>query len=184
VTTADVSGGRGRRRRYYSNSYENNPSMLHGYWNKFIGAITGNRRRRRHGDRELQRARTIRRAVRAAQGQDGRSYGNINKLHKYRHRDRRHDHRHGGNGTNVVVADVSGYQGGPPWFHDTHRTAHPYNGLQHVILGYLTGNKQRRDRGRAIMAAVEEERRRQRQRRMDDLHSIGRKHRARVGRWV
>ncbi|KAF8524595.1 hypothetical protein BU17DRAFT_84632 [Hysterangium stoloniferum] len=186
VTTADVAGGHGRRRdrrRYYSRSYENKPSILHGYWNKFIGALTGNRRRRRHGDREIHRARNIRRAIRTAQRvRNGRSYGDMNKLHKHRHR-RPHQDGHGG-GVNVLVANLSGHHGRTPWFHDPHRTAHPHSGLQHIILGYLTGNRKRRDKGRAIMAAVAEERRRQRQLRRDDMSAIGRQHRTRVGRWV
>lgn len=171
------------RRRYYSKDYQQNPSVLHGMWNKFIGAITGNSRRKRHGEREIRHAKRIREALRIAKNLETKDvadpqYGGYsgNKLRKSQRRTfggGQHHHHHGHQDPVFVSADPAYDSGGPPWMHHHNRTPSPMQGVHHVILGWLTGNKQRRRIGKAMMLAAEEDRRRERESRRNEMREVG-----------
>lgn len=175
---------RGDRPRYYSRDYQQNPSVLHGMWNKFLGTLTGNARRKRHGEREIRHAKRIREALRiakrleaqdaAADGHYGHGYGG-NKLRKSQRRMTYGNGRHHHQDPIFVSANPVFGSGGPPWMHHYGRTPSPMQGFHQVVLGWLTGNKQRRRIGKAMMMAAEEDRRRERERRKDEMRDMGRR---------
>lgn len=151
---------------------------MHGLWNKFIGTITGNRRRWRHGDREMRKARDKREALRVARRvQRVRDGGHLSKLQKFR--ERRSRRRHNRDDPIVISQDTGTSRRRTPWMHHKHRTLPPYHGMHHSIMGFFTGRKDRRAMGQAMAAAAEEERRRERRRRNEELRDMGRRYRER-----
>ncbi|KIJ57098.1 hypothetical protein M422DRAFT_62936 [Sphaerobolus stellatus SS14] len=186
VINADAPRERRRRRRRKSDRDRrdyfdiNHPSTIHGLWNKFLGSITGNSRRKRHGDREVRRARQVRQAMRiAGKVQDAQAHGYRNKLKKRFsfHRRRHHDRDHA---PQVVVAQDTG-NGRRPWMHH-HRAPGPHTGRWDIFMGTITGNRERRSVGRALLAATQEHRRAEKRRRRDDMSDMARRYRER-GRW-
>ncbi|GJJ07078.1 hypothetical protein Clacol_001277 [Clathrus columnatus] len=173
------------RRRYYSKNYQQNPSVMRGIWNKVIGTLTGNRRRKRHGEREIRHARRIKEALRIARQLDRQDaardaeYGRpgMNKLRKSQRQtygtNGHHHHHH--QDPVFVSADPAYGSSQPPWMHDHRRTPSPLQGLHHVIIGWLTGNKRRRRIGKAMMMAAEEDRRREREIRREEMREVARR---------
>ncbi|KAF8476514.1 hypothetical protein JB92DRAFT_3050450 [Gautieria morchelliformis] len=181
VIAADVPNGHGHAihatsSRDYHRYYRDDPSTVHGLWNKVLGTLTGNRRRRRHGDREMRKARERRDALRIARGvQRDHTTGHLTKLRKFRdsHRRRHHDHQE------PVVITQEGRRERTPWLHHHHRSLPPYHGMHHTIMGFFTGGKERRARGKAMAVAAEEERRRERRHRRKEMEDLGRRYRTR-----
>jgi len=171
-----------RRRRHSSHSHRyydpDRPSTFHGFWNRVLGALTGNSRRRRYGRREMRDASGIRKAKHIAQ--DVQERGHKNKLRKFRLRRKHHDRHHHRDEPIIINQDTG--NGRRPWMHH-HRMPTPYSGYGNLILGYLTGNRQKRMIGSAMVAASREQRRAERQRRHDDLSDIGRDYRRGGRRW-
>ena len=188
VINADAPRERRRRRRRRDSDRDryfdsNNPSALHGLWNKFLGAITFNSRRRRHGDREMRRAKERRHALRLGEHvQDLQESGYRNKLKKrFRRKQRHHDHSHHQAAAQVIVAQDGG-NGRRPWMHH-HRAHPPYVGMGDMVLGFMTGNRDRRALGKALYIAANEQRKMERQRRRDEMSHLGREYRKRKRRW-
>ena len=59
-----------------------------------------------------------------------------------------------------------------PYLHP-HRTKHPHYGLSHRVIGFLTGNKQRRDRGKTMRDIAHRERMAARRKKRKDLKAFG-----------
>lgn len=176
VVAENIPSGRGHsdhgRRTHVTTSrdqqryYYNDPSTIHGLWNKILGTVTGNRRLRRHGDREMRKARQRRHALRV---QRDHATGHMTKLRKIQNR---HDHKE----PVVIAADSGRGQGRTPWLHYKNRALPPYHGMQHRILGFFTGGE-RRAMGEAMAVAAEEDRKRERRRRREESKELGRRYR-------
>ncbi|KZT36717.1 hypothetical protein SISSUDRAFT_929967 [Sistotremastrum suecicum HHB10207 ss-3] len=160
------------------------PSRVHGLWDQFRGRIMGKEHLIHRGERETRRARQYNDAVREAR--KARRIVDEERRREERQREgRRRRQRVGvgfpffglGRGYRTKVyrngeVEVEQITRDHPWLHPDKRCLPWYHGFYDEMMGFITGDKSRRSKGRSMREHATRERHRERRHRLRELRQF------------